>query len=83
MLSRPQTKRSSVASVHSDLYLTQSVQVVKDYFAETMLDIRYTSTPQLPFKEPQIPSNRDHKALNRGTLGGLGIDFPLHGHLDP
>ena len=27
-----------------------------------------TSTPQLPFKEPQIPSNRDHKALNRGTL---------------
>ena len=34
-----------------------------------------TSTPQLPFKEPQIPSNRDHKALNRGTLGGLGIDM--------
>ena len=32
----------------------------------------YTSTPQLPFKTPQIPSNRDHKALNRGTLGGLG-----------
>ena len=31
-----------------------------------------TSTPQLPFKTPQIPSNRDHKALNRGTLGGLG-----------
>ena len=33
----------------------------------------YTSTPQLPFKRPQIPSNRDHKALNRGTLGGLGM----------
>ena len=33
-----------------------------------------TSTPQLPFKRPQIPSNRDHKALNRGTLGGLGKD---------
>ena len=33
----------------------------------------YTSTPQLPFKRPQIPSNRDHKALNRGTLGGVGI----------
>ena len=32
-----------------------------------------TSTPQLPFKEPQIPSNRDCKALNRGTSGGLGI----------
>ena len=31
-----------------------------------------TSTPQLPFKKPQIPSNRDYKAPNRGTLGGLG-----------
>ena len=31
------------------------------------------STPQLPFKKPQIESNRDHKALNRGTLGGLGL----------
>ena len=30
------------------------------------------STTYLPFKEPQIPSNRDHKALNRGTGGGLG-----------
>ena len=29
-------------------------------------------------KAPQIPSNRDHKALNRGTLGGLGRD-PLSG----
>ena len=27
-----------------------------------------SSTPQLPFKTPQIPSNRDYKALNRGTL---------------
>ena len=27
------------------------------------------STPQLSFKIPQIPSNRDHKALNRATLG--------------
>ena len=25
--------------------------------------------PQLPFKRPQILSNRDHKALNNGTLG--------------
>ena len=32
-----------------------------------------TSTPQLPLQEPQIPSHEDHKALNRGTLGGLGI----------
>ena len=31
-----------------------------------------TSTPQLLFKTPQLPFNRDHKALNRGTLGGLG-----------
>ena len=34
------------------------------------------STPQLLFKIPQIPSYRDYKALNRGTLGGLG---PLPG----
>ena len=31
-----------------------------------------SSTPQLPFRIPQLPSNRDLKALNRGTLGGLG-----------
>ena len=31
-----------------------------------------TSTPQLPFETPQIPSNRDHKAHNRGKWGGLG-----------
>ena len=40
-----------------------------------------TSTPQLPFKEHQIPSNRDHKALNRGTLGGLGIAPSTHWYL--
>ena len=33
---------------------------------------QYSSTPQLPFQRPQIPSNRYQKALNRGTLGGLG-----------
>ena len=27
--------------------------------------------PQLHFKIPHTPTNRDHKALNRGTLGGL------------
>ena len=32
-----------------------------------------TNTPELPFKRPQMPSNRDHMALNRATLGGLGI----------
>ena len=31
-----------------------------------------------PFKTPQIPSDRDHKALNRGTLGGLGGWRYLH-----
>ena len=29
---------------------------------------------------PQIPSNRYHKALNRGTLGGLGTDSELGAH---
>ena len=27
------------------------------------------------FKTPQIPSNRDHKALNRGALEGLGVRY--------
>ena len=26
--------------------------------------------PQLPFRRPQISSKREHKALNRSTLGG-------------
>ena len=45
------------------------------------MDTVYSSTPQLPVKEPQIPSNRDHKALNRATLGGLGYKgcFRMHG----
>ena len=30
------------------------------------------STTQLPFNTPQIPPYRDHKALNSGTLGGVG-----------
>ena len=32
-----------------------------------------TITPQLPFKRPQMPSNRDPKALNGATLGALGM----------
>ena len=40
------------------------------------------STPPLPFnlRHPQIPSNRDHKALNRATLGGftLRVQVPNH-----
>ena len=50
----------------------------------------HTSTPQLPFKIPQIPSNRDCKAPNRGTLGGLGThkdltnqDFLYAPHIGP
>ena len=31
-----------------------------------------SSTLQLPVQTPQLPSNRDHKAFNRGALGGLG-----------
>ena len=27
----------------------------------------YSRNPQLPFKIPHIPTNRDRKALNRGT----------------
>ena len=34
------------------------------------LELSITSTPQLPFKIPHIPTTRDHKAFNRGTLGG-------------
>ena len=29
-----------------------------------------TSTPQLPFRIPHIPTSRENKALNRGTFGG-------------
>ena len=34
-----------------------------------------------PRKIPKIPSNRDYKALNRGTLGGLGIYMYRHAYL--
>ena len=35
------------------------------------------SAPQIPFTAHQIPSNRDHKALNEGTLEGLGVEANL------
>ena len=35
----------------------------------------FTSSLQLPFKIPQIPSNRVYKALKRGTLG-VGVLGP-------
>ena len=40
---------------------------------EVCLRCMISGTPQLPYKTPQIPSNRDHTALNTGTLGGLGL----------
>ena len=33
------------------------------------------STPQLPFQTPHISSDRDQKALNRGTLGSSGPEL--------
>ena len=33
---------------------------------------RFRLHPQLPSKIHQVPSNEDHKALPRGTLGGAG-----------
>ena len=36
----------------------------------------YGSSPQLPFKIAQIPANRDHKALNGGTMQGGGREPP-------
>ena len=32
----------------------------------------YSSTPQLPFKTPQIPADINYKAIYRGTLGFAG-----------
>ena len=40
-----------------------------------------SSTPQLPFKRPHIPTKRDQKALHRGTLGGLVSSSTLSGPL--
>ena len=60
-----------------------SVSTSRDQIKDTkqgiwyrLLERRTTSTPQLPSKVPQIhiPSNRDHKALNGGTLGVAGKD---------
>ena len=32
-----------------------------------------TSAPQLPFRMPQIASNRDHKALDKDALGAAAL----------
>ena len=46
---------------------------------------RDPSAPQLPFRTPQIPSHRDHKAPNGGTLryGRLEPEPSSIGHWDP
>ena len=41
------------------------------------------NTPHLPFKTSQIPSNRDHEVLDRGTLGGLGGSLLWNQHARP
>ena len=46
--------------------------LVATIYTYTLVPFPQPAPPQLPFKTPQIPSNRDHKALNRATLGGLG-----------
>ena len=84
----PESNKRHTQRVHVPLYRVlwpQSAFYV-GYFGAEVSDIwvlrpfgipKTISTPQLPFKIPQIPSNRDYKALNRGTLGGLGIHVPL------
>ena len=66
------------ANVHN-LQFTDTVTRTCTYvYVETLEErateaLAHTSTPELPFKTPQIPSNRDHQALNKATLGGPGI----------
>ena len=55
------------------LGLLDMLQVEGIYFGAAPRRELSPSTPQLPSKIPQVPSNRDYKAPNRGTLGGLGL----------
>ena len=57
--------------LYLSLYLSMYVSIFLSFFLHLSIFL-YTSTPQLPFKIHHIPTNRDHKALNRGRLGGLG-----------
>ena len=55
-----------------------STQSLQDSLTEALLKSqRLSTTPQIPFKIHHVPTNRDHKALNRGTWGGLGSCFGL------
>ena len=60
----------------ADLQTNQSeptmVQVIPKPLTRECQVYVTSSTPPLPFKIPQIPSNRGHKALKKGTLGGVG-----------
>ena len=38
------------------------------------IDSSCTGTPQPSFKTPQVPSNRDHQAVNKATCGALVLD---------
>ena len=53
------------------IYLPKTILAISNtrYLPKT---IPTASTRQLPFKISHIATNRDHKALYRGTLGGLG-----------
>ena len=57
--------------VYTRVYIYTHLSIYLSIHPSIYLHI-YTSTPQLPFKRPHIPSNRDHKALHRVILwGGL------------
>ena len=49
--------------------LSQALTLSGSLVRFELFEGKSTSTPQLPFKRPQIPSNRDQQALNRGPLG--------------
>ena len=40
---------------------------------------QFPAPPKVPFQTPQIPSNGDHKALHRGTLGFVSCPMVSRG----
>ena len=62
---RPQTRSLREFETAQKTRLLSGILV----FTVLVSGILSSSTPQLPFKIRQIPSNRDHKALNRAGLG--------------
>ena len=64
---------NGVIHLYIFMYIQPSWSSYNMIFERVMIYSLYTSTPQLPLKRPQIPSNRDHRALNGGTFGGVGI----------